>query len=282
MPELIEVEIYRQLGEAALGRPIAEVHAPDDWFLKGTSAEEVTALCEGAVLTAARRRGKLMIFDTDTTLEPGSDGDTNVNAAAGADEPGGVLRLGLRFGMTGRLLVDDRAAIDQLEYSSDRNDPAWDRFGFTFADGGSLVMRDPRRLGGVELNPNEDALGFDADSLTLKQLREVLARTGRPLKATLLDQARIAGLGNLLVDETLWRAGLHPERASDELLDDELRSLHRFVRSTVRALSGRGGSHTGDLQSERNPGGRCPRDGAALARAEVGGRTTWFCPQHQS
>ena len=70
--------------------------------------------------------------------------------------------LGLRYGMTGRILVDDTAPIAALEYSSDRDDPAWDRFGLDFAGGGSLVIRDPRRLGGVELDPDESKLGPDA------------------------------------------------------------------------------------------------------------------------
>ena len=67
--------------------------------------------------------------------------------------------LGLRFGMTGRLLVDGRAGIDELVYGSVRDEPAWDRFALHFADGGSLVVRDPRRLGGVELDPSVDLLG---------------------------------------------------------------------------------------------------------------------------
>ena len=97
---MIEVELYRRLAERALDREAIRVDAPDAWYLKGglTAAVVVDAL-EGRRLTAARRRGKLLVLDT-------------------ADGPS----LGLRFGMTGRLLVDDDPAIERLEYSSDRND----------------------------------------------------------------------------------------------------------------------------------------------------------------
>jgi formamidopyrimidine-DNA glycosylase len=95
-----------------------------------------------------------------------------------------------------------------------------------------------------------------------------------------LDQERLAGVGNLLVDEMLWRADLDPERRTP-LTEVELRALHKALRSTLRQLGRRGGSHMGELMEERHSGGRCPRDGAALRRATVGGRTTYWCPQHQ-
>jgi formamidopyrimidine-DNA glycosylase len=79
----------------------------------------------------------------------------------------------------------------------------------------------------------------------------------------------------------LWRAGLAPERVSRTLSDEETKMLHKQLKATLRDLTKRGGSHTGDFNPHRKPGGRCPRDGAALRRATVGGRTTWWCPEHQ-
>src|SRR4051794_5673952 len=188
MPEMLEVEEYRRLAARTLDREIVGVHAPDAWFLKGgLTAETVTAALLGRSFSADRRIGKLLLLDV-------RDGPS----------------LGLRFGMTGRLLLDGRAAIDRLEYSSDRNDPQWDRFGVDFADGGALRLRDPRRLGGVELDPDEGRLGVDAAAIGAAQLRDLLAGSSAPLKARLLDQARIAGIGNLLADEMLWRAGPPP------------------------------------------------------------------------
>jgi formamidopyrimidine-DNA glycosylase len=258
VPELLEIETYRIAAEPTVGRRIAEVVAPDDWYLKGaTTAEELAALLPGRTVETARRRGKLLLLDTDGPV------------------------LGLRFGMTGRLLIDGGAPIDALEYSSDRDDPAWDRFGLVFDDGGNLVIRDPRRLGGVELDPDEERLGPDAAAVTLAPFRSVLAGSVAPLKARMMDQARLAGLGNLLVDETLWRAGLAPDRPASSLDDAEVRRLHRQMRRTIEILGDRGGSHTGDLQPARERGGTCPRDGVPLRREQVGGRTTYWCPRHQ-
>ena len=126
-------------------------------------------------------------------------------------------------------------------------------------------------------------LGPDALTITLAQLRVALATrgSGPPLKARLLDQSRVAGIGNLLADEILWRAGLAPGRPCGSLTDPELRRLQRHLRTTLRDLEARGGSHTGDLMAERRVGGRCPRDGAELVRGTFGGRTTWWCPVHQ-
>ncbi|MDQ4097729.1 MAG: hypothetical protein M3144_07680 [Actinomycetota bacterium] len=96
-----------------------------------------------------------------------------------------------------------------------------------------------------------------------------------------MDQARIAGVGNLVADEALWRAGLDPRRPAGSLDRAEVRRLHRHLRRTLDDLIARGGSHTGDLGPARRPGGFCPKDGAPLRRDTVGGRTTWWCPSHQ-
>jgi formamidopyrimidine-DNA glycosylase len=183
--------------------------------------------------------------------------------------------------MSGRVLIDDEAAGDPLLYASNRDAPEWRRFGMRFADGGSLYLRDPRRLGAVELDPDEDRLGPDATTLTRAQLAAVLTRSRAPVKAVLMDQARIAGLGNLLTDEALWRANIDPARVASSLDDDEITVLHRAIRTTLRVLGRRGGSHMGDHMPARFPGGLCPRDGTPFERRTVGGRTTYSCPLHQ-
>lgn len=258
MPEMLEVEAYRQAADPLIGRRIERVHAPDAWFTKGeTTPELLESVLVGAKVLSTRRIGKLMLLDTDGPV------------------------VGLRYGMTGRILVDDQAPIEALEYSSDRNDPAWDRFGLSFVEGGSMMIRDPRRLGGVELDPDESRLGPDAQQITKRGLAEVLQGSVAPVKARLLDQARVAGLGNLLIDDILYRAGLAPHRPSASLDDDELAALFRALRRSLSTLGRRGGSHTGDLQGERYVGGRCPKDGAELSRTTVGGRTSFWCPTHQ-
>ena len=260
MPELPEVEAYRRLAEAALSRPIAAVDAPDAWFLKdGLNARTLVDALLGRSLVAARRTGKVLLLDTS----------------------GGGPVLGLRFGMTGRLLVDGKAGVDHLVYASERDESAWDRFTLRFDDGGDLRVRDPRRLGGVFLDLDEARLGTDVAQLTVAGLRQALGSSATALKARIMDQARLAGVGNLTADEVLWRAGLDPRRPARSLSPAEVRRLHRHLRTTVDDLVDRGGCHTGDLMTARVPGGRCPRDGGPLSRATVGGRTTWWCPHHQ-
>ena len=256
---MIEIELYRRLAERIVGERVVAVDAPDAWYLKGgLDADTVAAAVEGRTIVGTGRIGKLLLLDTD--------GPT----------------LGLRFGMTGRLVVDGVAAIETLEYGSGRDEPEWNRFGLRFARGGQLRMNDPRRLGGVLLDPDRSRLGPDALGVTEGQLRGLLATSAAPLKARLLDQARIAGLGNLLVDEILFRAGLDPARPAGSLDPTEVRRLQRTIRQTVGGLLQSGGSHLGRLQAARVRGGTCPRDGAPLLRRTIGGRTTYSCPRHQS
>jgi formamidopyrimidine-DNA glycosylase len=257
MPELLEVETYRRQAAVVVGRTVAAVHAPDAWFVKHTTPEEVVAEVTGRRVEAARRRGKLLVLDLDG------------------------VRLGLRFGMTGRLLVDGAASIGRLEYSSARDDPVWDRFALRFTDGTDLRVRDPRRLGGVSLDPDEDALGPDAMTATLDEVATALGASRAPLKARLLDQAHIAGIGNLLADEILWRAGLDPARPAGSLDPGETADLHRAVGEVLADLGARGGSHTGDLRQAATTDGLCPREGTPLVRRRIGGRTTLSCPTHQ-
>jgi formamidopyrimidine-DNA glycosylase len=258
VPEILEIESYRELAARTIGREVRAVDAPDAWFLKqGLDAEALASALIGHRVDGARRIGKLLLVDLH-----------------------GAPTLGLRFGMTGRLVVDGATAIDALAYGPARENPAWDRFRLVL-DRGTLVINDPRRLGGVLLDPDESRLGVDAMTLTSAQLAAVLERSDAPLKAKLMDQARIAGLGNLLTDESLWRAGIDPARPAGSLDARETEVLAAAIRETLTLLGTRGGSHTGDLQRERRRGGLCPRDGAPLERRTVGGRTTYSCPAHQ-
>ncbi|MDH3680895.1 MAG: formamidopyrimidine-DNA glycosylase, partial [Acidimicrobiia bacterium] len=251
MPEGVEIEIYRRSAAEVVGRMIEAVEAPDPWFLKdGLTANAVTEAVTGQVVEAARRKGKLLVLDLSNEI-----------------------RLGLRFGMTGRLIVDQVSSIEYLEYASQRHNPEWDRFVLRFAGGGDLRIQDPRRLGGVQLDPDEDTLGADVFTATLGDLRARVFVGDVPIKARLLDQTRLAGVGNLIADETLFRAGIDPARPASSLDQSEQRKLQRHLRKVVGDFLRDGGSHTGRLQPSRVRGGRCPKDGAELLRREVGGRT---------
>ncbi|HTT86280.1 MAG TPA: DNA-formamidopyrimidine glycosylase family protein, partial [Acidimicrobiales bacterium] len=250
--------------ERALGRPIASVAVHDPRFVRGpVSSRGLARVLRGASFSSAERRGKLLVLALVGT--PAATGH----------------RLGIRFGMTGRLLVDGRIGVERLVHAGDRHDPRWDRFVVRFAEGGDLVVRDPRLLGGVLLDPDPSRLGPDATTVTPAQLHAALAGSAAPVKARLMDQAKLAGVGNLIADEVLWRASLAPQRRAGSLTAAELRRLHRHLRGTLDDLDRRGGSHLGDLMPARRHGGRCPRDGAELVRSTVGGRTSWWCPRHQ-
>jgi formamidopyrimidine-DNA glycosylase len=210
VPELLEVEVYRRLAERADGRLVAGVDARTRGSSRAASAGRRSGTPWWASACAVPGAGASSSWSTPT-----------------------VPVLGLRFGMTGRLVLDGTAAIDALLHTSGRDEPSWIRFGLRFADGGALWISDPRRLGGVELDPDEDRLGPDALDLTPAQLRAALEGSRAPLKARLLDQGRVAGLGNLLVDEACWRAGLDPARPAASLSDAELRRLHRHLRLTL-------------------------------------------------
>jgi formamidopyrimidine-DNA glycosylase len=259
VPELPEVEAYRRLALRALGRPVARVRVGDRRFLRGgLTPSRLRCVLVGHCFSAARRRGKLLVLDLD-------DGH----------------RLALRFGMTGRLKVDGASALERLVYAPARHEARWDRLSVAFTDGGSLVVSDPRLLGGAVVDPDEDALGPDALELTAAELRRALGSSAVALKTRLMDQAHLAGVGNLVADEVLWRASLSPLRPAGSLSAAERRRLLHHLRGTLAELLRRGGSHTGELMAERRPGGLCPRCGGELRHERLGGRSSWWCPAHQ-
>ena len=249
--------MYRRGAAPVIGQTISNVVAPDDWYLKGTDEQAVKDALIGAQVVGTDRVGKLMMLDTST------------------------LTVGLRFGMTGRLVVDGQPVLSELEYSSKRLDPAWDRCIFEFGSGMTLAMNDPRRLGGVELSPDLSKLGPDAWKVGEEQLLRLFEKYSVSAKGLLLNQKRIAGLGNLLVDELLWRSSILPTRSANEVAAEAVRTLAAELKPMLDQLYKRGGSNCGDLFVERNPGGHCPQDGNELSHDTVGGRSTWWCAAHQ-
>jgi formamidopyrimidine-DNA glycosylase len=257
VPEGLEAEIWRRACEPLVGRTIVEVVADERVVDEG-----VTTLT-GATFETVRRRGKVVLLDTD------------------------VATIGLHFGMTGRLVVDGAAPIERLAYASSRDDPAWDRLVVFASPGGrgappAVRFSDPRRLGHVSLDADLGRLGVDFTEVTPRRLARALRTRRGVLKSVLLDQRVVAGLGNLCVDEVLWWAALDPRRAADSLVPDEVERLARVIRRRLPIMLARGGSTAGVL----NPVVRascppCERDGAPLERLTIGGRTTLRCPLHQ-
>ena len=277
MPELPEVESARATVErAALHRTIVDVDDNDSWECRPHLPGDIRSAVTGRSLTGAFRRGKSMWCET---------------SGVGEDPTPGPL-LGIHLGMSGRILVTDPEGElteggDWLggRYGRGAEQPArkpvWDRFTLTFADDGTLRLFDKRRLGRVRLDPDLTRLGPDAELVTATDFAERVGRGTAPVKARLLDQSVVAGVGNLLADETLWQARISPRRTSNELTRDELATLHSALHEATRAAIRDGGVHTGVVIPFRGAGRHCPRCSAEMTRATVGGRTTWWCPQEQ-
>jgi formamidopyrimidine-DNA glycosylase len=197
--------------------------------------------------------------------------------------------------MTGNLLHGPGGSFQDLPHR---------RAVVTLDDGSDVAYRDIRRFGTwLLLEPDEAEPYLSArvgeeplDTLfTAAKLGERLAGRRTTLKAALLDQRTLAGMGNIYVDEALWRARLNPLRAAAGLDRAELRRLHRGIRTALEHGLARQGSTLrdyrlpdgsgGSMQDEFRVYGRrdepCDRCGTPIARTQVAGRTTWFCPTCQ-
>ncbi len=247
MPELPEAERARQRLEAILGRRIAAVDDTDTYVCRPHPPGEIASALVGETFVSAHRRGKFLWLETE-------DGPT----------------LGLHLGMAGSIA---------LEAPTDK--PIWDRFTVRFEDGTLFALRDRRRLGRAVLNPDFSHVGPDAAGVGREEFRRRIGAGKAPVKARLLDQGAISGVGNLLADELLWQARIAPLRRTGDLSTEELDRLRRATRAAVRSAIRQGGAHTGAFVAARDREGACPRCRHDLERATVGGRTTYWCPACQ-
>lgn len=275
MPELPEVEtIARELRPLVQGAVVAE--AWTDWprAIRHPSPAAFTAGLVGRRIEDVRRRAKWLVLALD-----------------------GGAALVIQVKMTGQLLVVPAAA------PADRHV----HVGLRFTDGRELRLRDTRKFARVGLyRQGEDGLPLDADesralfaghgpepleaSFTVRAFRRRLrAHSGR-LKPLLLDQAFLAGVGNIYADEALWRARLHPLRAADTLSPAEELRLYLAIRSVLNEAIENRGSSVGDytapegdgemqehLDVYQRTGEDCRRCGRPIRRITVGGRGTHFC-----
>ena len=268
MPELPEVETIRsELAPRLTGRALVRVEILDPRLTRPIDLFEVAEELEGDRVVAVERRGKYLVL----RLESG-------------------LALLVHLRMTGGFAFEPASherAILELD------------------DGTRLAYRDVRRFGtwlvleDAELDPylagkhGPEPLGsrFTADWLAAR-----LAVRRAPVKAVLLDQRVVAGLGNIYADEALWRARLNPLRPAESLTRDEAGRLHRAIRAALRTGIARQGAtlrdyarpegSAGSMQTEFRVYGRdgepCPRCGTPIAKARVAGRGTWYCPHCQA
>jgi formamidopyrimidine-DNA glycosylase len=267
MPELPEVEtIKNELSPWVVGQSFTGVTISDAKVACGCSAKEVRRGLIGQKVESLGRRGKYLIFHLSDRK---------------------ALIIHLR--MTGSLLLDPR------------EDGRYVRAGFCLSNGHRFVFSDRRRLGKMWLTNDADAvvckLGPEPldKRFTANTLRQRLGRHHIPIKAALLDQCIVAGIGNMYADEALYAARIHPLRKTDELSAKQVRTLHNSIRRILQtAIVSKGASIDTYVRPEGEPGTAhfdfkvahrggelCPLCGGTIERCVVQNRGSYFCPACQ-
>ena len=267
MPELPEVEtIRRGLAPLVEGRVLERLRIDDPRWCAPLAPDELTAAVEGRRVDRLGRRGKYLVFEL-------------------ADD---VFLLG-HLRMTGTLLYDPPG------------DERYARVRFDLDDGHHLLFCDPRRFGTGELAVGAEALErFFATRLgveplgpdfTGERLRELARGRRAPIKAFLLDQTKVAGVGNIYADEALFRARIHPLRPAGALKRAQLDALRDAVVASLEAGLGAGGATIDDYRQPDGVRGRfqdeflvhtrrgepCPECGAEIVKFVAAGRGTYAC-----
>lgn len=274
MPELPETEtIARDLDGAISGRRIVKVAVRKPDVLREVSPRKFGSRLRGASILRSWRRAKLVVIDLDT-------GD----------------RIVVQPRFTGALLIDDgKFEPSELEYSTIRLD---------LDDGRALHYADVRRLGTVALmspkrfSQYSDGLGIEPldPAFTAEHLSAVLRATRQPVKKVLMEQRKIAGIGNIYANEALWRAGIDPSRSAMRVSPEEAMILRDSIAGVLeeaieargtsfrdyRDASGKRGSFVEKLAAYGRAGLPCHRCGARLVSTHaIDGRATTLCVRCQ-
>ena len=265
MPELPDVELFRRyLDRTCNGRIVRRVAINDPRILAGAASKGFATGLEGARIVASRRHGKHLLVGL---------------------APAGWITM--HFALTGALKHWEGAEAE----------PPYTRIRFDFADGHHLAYVDVRRLGAVGLVEDADSfiaaerLGPDAldPRFDLAAFERAVSARKRDIKAVLMDQTVIAGIGNIYSDEILFQAGIHPKVRTDRLDPDARKRLFREVKRVLETAveRGSGAELSPDalppsfLLPQRKKGGHCPRCGGDIGTTKFTGRTAYYCPHCQ-
>ncbi len=269
MPELPEAEtIVRGLAARLPGRTIVGVRVKHANVLAPLSATAFRQLVRGRTVSAVGRRAKKIVIHF---------------------ERGGLLLVNL--GMTGALILTDRPREDELAYTAVR---------FDLDDGEALLYHDVRRFGRLEVHDagswqeRQAALGAEPldPGFTAALLFDLTRRSRTPIRNWLLDQRRVAGIGNIYANEALFRAGIDPRRQADQLSLDEATRLHAALRDVLQQAIEARGTTLSDFKDDRGESGgfapllqvygregeACPRCGHIIQRGVLTNRSIFFCP----
>ncbi|HEX7137500.1 MAG TPA: DNA-formamidopyrimidine glycosylase family protein [Vicinamibacterales bacterium] len=283
MPELPEVEGFaRYFAQHALRQPIVRVRVRDERIL-GVRKEALSRALRGHAFQRVRRHGKHLFADAGEAwlhLHFGMTGDLEYYGGSSS-----VIR---HPSAEGRRQTDHGSAM--TDDGSRMTDPRFARVIFDFAKG-HLAFIDMRLFGVVDLTPSPEAfieehgLGPDPLEMSFAEFRGITARRRGAVKALLMSQDVIAGIGNLYADETLFQTDIHPRRAVDRLSDAEVRAVYngmrRILREVIRVREKDGDWPRRYLSMHRETGERCPKCGGTIQRTVVMSRTTYFCGKHQ-
>lgn len=274
MPELPEVEtVRRSLLPVVLNEPIQALQVYYERILQHISPEEFKKQLVGNRFLDLTRRGKYLIFQLENELE-----------------------LVAHLRMTGRLIYFSSSEIELAKHTSAV---------FRFESGGELRFEDVRKFATLNLVPRGNyeeikglwTLGVEplSKEFTWQYLQALTQGRSQTIKGLLLDQTKIAGLGNIYADESLFASGIHPEREAGSLSAEELQKLHQAIVAVLKeAIAGQGttlrdyrtgygrqGSFQNKLQIYGKKGEKCPRCGVDLEYKKVAGRTSHYCPRCQ-
>ncbi len=273
MPELPEVEtVRRTLETLILGKEIEEVQVLYPKIIKKPEVyEEFADALKGQHVKEIGRRGKFLILYLDD------------------------------YALVSHLRMEGKYALHEASEPIDKHTHVL----FTFTDGTQLRYKDVRKFGtmhlflkGEELSSLPlEKLGPEplSDAFTVEYLKPILQKTSRNIKAVILDQTVVVGVGNIYVDESLFRAKIHPTRPASSLTDDEISALVAEIKATLSEAVERGGStirsyinsqgQMGMFQLQilvyGKEGESCPRCGSTIEKGKVAGRGTHFCPSCQ-
>lgn len=265
MPELPDVELFRRLAERhGVGEVVAKVEVLDPGSLEGATPAGLQRRLQARTLRSARRHGKVLLLEA-------------ADAAV----------LAFHFGTNGSL------------HYGPRGDPAprFARLCLDFAKGGQLAYLNPRRIGKAHFAPSasvfvrDEKLGPDVlePSFDIAAFTAALAGRKQAIKVVLMDQAHMAGIGNIYADEILFQARLHPATPSNSLDQAVISRLFDAMKSVLQtAIDCGAGAEAfidrlpkGFLLPERHVGGHCPRCGTPIEQEKRGGRSGYFCPTCQ-
>ena len=269
MPEITEVETYRRIAEDVVGAPIAAIHVDDELLARNSSASGLGVALTGATVTSAERHGKWVWLTTDATSD-----------------------LLVHFGMTGSFHVHSAASQRGEGDHEPADEHEFDHVRLDLEDGRCLALHMPRKLGGVwrvrgpeHRREITDVLGVDAMEVDAGDLRDRLGDSRGGLKAMLMDQSKVAGIGNLLSDELCWQVRRHPATPCRELGDKEWTELADELDRAVDVGLDLGHVPTTDgflLDVRGEDGACCPRhEDTELVSDTIAGRTSWWCPRCQ-